>query len=114
MHAGIGSSPALNKTSGRKWTDLSFSASCQKIENNFFTVQEYIAHITAWTLYLPTRLRGVSDVSSLCPAAQGEPLDKNTLGQLTQLHLSTMLECTYYWVRICEQGYNFSYCKHEF
>ncbi|KAL3970349.1 hypothetical protein ACER0C_028146 [Sarotherodon galilaeus] len=29
--------------------------------------------------------------------AQGEPLDKNTLGQLTQLHLSTTLECTYYW-----------------
>ncbi|XP_031714489.1 FAST kinase domain-containing protein 3, mitochondrial-like [Anarrhichthys ocellatus] len=29
--------------------------------------------------------------------AQGEPLDKNALGQLTQLHLSTSLECTYYW-----------------
>ncbi|XP_041857042.1 FAST kinase domain-containing protein 3, mitochondrial-like isoform X2 [Melanotaenia boesemani] len=28
---------------------------------------------------------------------QGEPPDKNTLGQLTQLHLSTSLECTYYW-----------------
>ncbi|XP_018539360.1 FAST kinase domain-containing protein 3, mitochondrial [Lates calcarifer] len=28
--------------------------------------------------------------------AQGEPLDKNALGQLTQLHLSTSLECTYY------------------
>ncbi|XP_049450712.1 FAST kinase domain-containing protein 3, mitochondrial-like [Epinephelus fuscoguttatus] len=29
--------------------------------------------------------------------AQGEPLDKNALGQLTQLHLSTSLECTHYW-----------------
>ncbi|XP_061579966.1 FAST kinase domain-containing protein 3, mitochondrial-like isoform X2 [Cololabis saira] len=29
--------------------------------------------------------------------AQGEPMDKNTLRQLTQLHLSTSLECTYYW-----------------
>ncbi|XP_070694813.1 FAST kinase domain-containing protein 3, mitochondrial-like [Pempheris klunzingeri] len=29
--------------------------------------------------------------------AQGEPLDKNILRQLTQLHLSTALECTYYW-----------------
>ncbi|XP_072253433.1 FAST kinase domain-containing protein 3, mitochondrial-like isoform X2 [Leuresthes tenuis] len=29
--------------------------------------------------------------------AQGELVDKNTLGQLTQLHLSTSLECTYYW-----------------
>ncbi|KAM3607703.1 uncharacterized protein V6R79_012275 [Siganus canaliculatus] len=29
--------------------------------------------------------------------AQGEPLDRNALGQLTQLHLSTSLECTYYW-----------------
>ncbi|XP_074551079.1 FAST kinase domain-containing protein 3, mitochondrial-like [Halichoeres trimaculatus] len=28
--------------------------------------------------------------------AQNEPLDKNTLGQLTQLHLSTSLECTHY------------------
>ncbi|XP_028250253.1 FAST kinase domain-containing protein 3, mitochondrial-like isoform X2 [Parambassis ranga] len=28
--------------------------------------------------------------------AHEEPLDKNTLGQLTQLHLSTSLECTYY------------------
>ncbi|XP_056144877.1 FAST kinase domain-containing protein 3, mitochondrial-like [Lampris incognitus] len=27
---------------------------------------------------------------------QGEPLDKNVLGQLTQLSLSTSLECTYY------------------
>jgi len=29
--------------------------------------------------------------------AQGEPLDKNALGQLTQLHLSTSLECSHYW-----------------
>ncbi|XP_068428767.1 FAST kinase domain-containing protein 3, mitochondrial-like [Clinocottus analis] len=29
--------------------------------------------------------------------APGEPLDKNALGQLTQLHLSSSLECTYYW-----------------
>ncbi|XP_040912259.1 FAST kinase domain-containing protein 3, mitochondrial-like [Toxotes jaculatrix] len=29
--------------------------------------------------------------------AQEEPLDKNALGQLTQLHLSTSLECKYYW-----------------
>ncbi|XP_041663705.1 FAST kinase domain-containing protein 3, mitochondrial-like [Cheilinus undulatus] len=29
--------------------------------------------------------------------AQGEPLDKNALGQLTQLHLSTSLECNHYW-----------------
>ncbi|XP_044073844.1 FAST kinase domain-containing protein 3, mitochondrial-like [Siniperca chuatsi] len=29
--------------------------------------------------------------------AQGEPLDTKALGQLTQLHLSTSLECTYYW-----------------
>ncbi|XP_022596638.1 FAST kinase domain-containing protein 3, mitochondrial-like [Seriola dumerili] len=29
--------------------------------------------------------------------AQGEPLDKNALGQLTQLHLSTSLECKHYW-----------------
>ncbi|KAM6978375.1 FAST kinase domain-containing protein 3, mitochondrial-like [Tautogolabrus adspersus] len=29
--------------------------------------------------------------------AQGEILDKNTLGQLTQLHLSTSLECNHYW-----------------
>ncbi|CAG5865403.1 unnamed protein product [Menidia menidia] len=29
--------------------------------------------------------------------AQGEPVDRNTLGQLTQLHLSTSLECTNYW-----------------
>lgn len=28
--------------------------------------------------------------------AQGEPLDKNSLGQLTQLNLSTSLECTHY------------------
>ncbi|XP_071368293.1 FAST kinase domain-containing protein 3, mitochondrial-like [Centroberyx affinis] len=28
--------------------------------------------------------------------AQGEPLDRNALGQLTQLNLSTSLECTYY------------------
>ncbi|XP_034549975.1 FAST kinase domain-containing protein 3, mitochondrial-like [Notolabrus celidotus] len=28
--------------------------------------------------------------------AQGEPLDRNALGQLTQLHLSTSLECTHY------------------
>ncbi|CAB1328596.1 unnamed protein product [Coregonus sp. 'balchen'] len=28
--------------------------------------------------------------------AQGEPLDKHALGQLTQLNLSTSLECTYY------------------
>ncbi|KAI3356472.1 hypothetical protein L3Q82_017689, partial [Scortum barcoo] len=28
--------------------------------------------------------------------AQGEPLDKNALGQLTQLHLSTSLECVHY------------------
>ncbi|XP_037646662.1 FAST kinase domain-containing protein 3, mitochondrial-like [Sebastes umbrosus] len=28
--------------------------------------------------------------------AQGEPLDKNALGQLTQIHLSSSLECTYY------------------
>lgn len=29
--------------------------------------------------------------------ASGEPVDKNTLGQLSQLHLATSLECTYYW-----------------
>lgn len=29
--------------------------------------------------------------------AQGEPLDKNALGQLTQLQLSTSLECNYNW-----------------
>ncbi|XP_070771447.1 FAST kinase domain-containing protein 3, mitochondrial-like [Enoplosus armatus] len=29
--------------------------------------------------------------------AQGGQLDKNALGQLTQLHLSTSLECAYYW-----------------
>ncbi|CAK6964380.1 FAST kinase domain-containing protein 3%2C mitochondrial-like [Scomber scombrus] len=29
--------------------------------------------------------------------AQGEPLDKNALGQLTQIHLSSSLECSYYW-----------------
>ncbi|XP_037345451.2 FAST kinase domain-containing protein 3, mitochondrial-like [Pungitius pungitius] len=29
--------------------------------------------------------------------AQGEPLDNNALGQLTQLHLSSSLECSYYW-----------------
>ncbi|KAG7241733.1 hypothetical protein INR49_025198 [Caranx melampygus] len=29
--------------------------------------------------------------------AQGEPVDKNALGQLTQLHLSTSLECQHYW-----------------
>lgn len=28
--------------------------------------------------------------------AQGEPLDKSSLGQLTQLNLATALECTYY------------------
>ncbi|CAN9497926.1 unnamed protein product [Ophioblennius macclurei] len=28
---------------------------------------------------------------------QGEPINKNTLGQLTQLHLSSSLECSYYW-----------------
>ncbi|XP_059199528.1 FAST kinase domain-containing protein 3, mitochondrial-like [Centropristis striata] len=28
--------------------------------------------------------------------AQGEPLDNNALGQLTQLHLCTLLECTHY------------------
>ncbi|XP_070832592.1 FAST kinase domain-containing protein 3, mitochondrial-like [Chaetodon trifascialis] len=28
--------------------------------------------------------------------AQGEPLDRNALGQLTQLHLSSSLECSYY------------------
>ncbi|KAM9346884.1 FAST kinase domain-containing protein 3, mitochondrial-like [Symphorus nematophorus] len=28
--------------------------------------------------------------------AQGEPLDRKALGQLTQLHLSTSLECNYY------------------
>ncbi|KAM4730864.1 FAST kinase domain-containing protein 3, mitochondrial-like isoform 1-T2 [Anableps anableps] len=29
--------------------------------------------------------------------AKGEPVDKNALGQLTQLHLAASLECTYYW-----------------
>ncbi|KAM6934056.1 FAST kinase domain-containing protein 3, mitochondrial-like [Xenentodon cancila] len=29
--------------------------------------------------------------------AQGEPMDKNALRQLTQLQLCTSLECTYYW-----------------
>uniref|UniRef100_A0AAQ5Z758 RAP domain-containing protein n=1 Tax=Amphiprion ocellaris TaxID=80972 RepID=A0AAQ5Z758_AMPOC len=29
--------------------------------------------------------------------AHGEPFNKNALGQLTQLHLSTVLECTRYW-----------------
>nr|XP_046260406.1 FAST kinase domain-containing protein 3, mitochondrial-like [Scatophagus argus]XP_046260407.1 FAST kinase domain-containing protein 3, mitochondrial-like [Scatophagus argus] len=29
--------------------------------------------------------------------AQGEPLDRNAWGQLTQLHLSTILECSSYW-----------------
>ncbi|XP_043987330.1 FAST kinase domain-containing protein 3, mitochondrial-like isoform X1 [Gambusia affinis] len=28
---------------------------------------------------------------------KGEPVDKNALRQLTQLHLSASLECTYYW-----------------
>ncbi|XP_075896049.1 FAST kinase domain-containing protein 3, mitochondrial-like [Nelusetta ayraudi] len=28
---------------------------------------------------------------------QGEPLDRNALGQLTQLHLATSLECDFYW-----------------
>lgn len=32
--------------------------------------------------------------------AKGEPVDKNALGQLTQLHLSASLECTYYWVSL--------------
>uniref|UniRef100_A0A096MD33 FAST kinase domain-containing protein 3-like n=1 Tax=Poecilia formosa TaxID=48698 RepID=A0A096MD33_POEFO len=31
------------------------------------------------------------------PKDKGEPVDKNALGQLTQLHLSASLECTYYW-----------------
>ncbi|KAM8855972.1 LOW QUALITY PROTEIN: FAST kinase domain-containing protein 3, mitochondrial-like [Spinachia spinachia] len=29
--------------------------------------------------------------------AHGEPLDNNARGQLTQLHLSSSLECSYYW-----------------
>lgn len=34
---------------------------------------------------------------------QGEPLDRNALGQLTQLHLSTSLECDFYWVSFSTQ-----------
>ncbi|XP_069554554.1 FAST kinase domain-containing protein 3, mitochondrial-like isoform X2 [Brachyistius frenatus] len=28
---------------------------------------------------------------------EGKPLDRSAMGQLTQLHLSSSLECTYYW-----------------
>lgn len=37
-------------------------------------------------------------MSDFRPTVQGEPLDRNALGQLTQLHLATSLECDFYWV----------------
>lgn len=38
------------------------------------------------------------------PTVQGEPLNRNALGQLTQLYLSTSLECHYYRVGLCTTG----------
>ncbi|XP_062312807.1 FAST kinase domain-containing protein 3, mitochondrial-like [Osmerus eperlanus] len=49
--------------------------------------------------------------------AQGEPLDKNSLGQLTQLNLSTSLECTHYRGRRLPYDYHikkFSSVDHSF